>query len=374
MRSAPRNPSATIDNSTLHSLLIEYSKGEVKTTNKGFLICCPWHEDQNPSCVVFFKTGNFHCFLCHGDQPKGHRGTSAYKGFIQLGMPKEQAKNIFTSGISLTNAPINLNDDNDLPSLNSFETESTLDTAPKQNKQQVIERKPWPQFWGFRELLDTTMTASWFMDRFEPMLVIIKHRNKVERHPRLALAIGGAESFKDVKTKNYLRQEVYLRLNSAVRAKAINTYGLNLNPHVNNPTHATLFGLINNKLSEDCRGLFLVEGPYDGLHLLQHIHTSEIGGHFDVVSLLGTPQFDNCVTQLQMYIIPEMIKHNIPLILAFDNDTAGFKLTKTALDVFLTLMPSNLLKVLPYPRKIKDPGLLSLSSFINSLEQIDLDQ
>jgi len=361
------HPPVTLDNSTLRSLLVEYSKGEIKTTNKGFLVCCPWHEDQNPSCVVFFKTGNFHCFLCHGDQPKGHRGASAYKGFIKLGMPKERAQAIFLSGKADTHIDPNLT-----PSLDSFDvTIPKLAKKPNQRTNQVLERKPWPKFWGFRELLDTTMTAPWFLERFEPMWVLLKR----ERHPRIALAIGGAESTKNTKAKGYLRQEVYLRLNSAVRNKAVNTYGLNLDPEVKNPIHATLFGLVNNQLSKDCRGLILVEGPYDGLHLLQHIHGPEIGGGFDVVSLLGTPQFDNCLNQLYLDIIPELVQRNIPIILAFDNDKAGYKLTKAAAEAFQTkcYLPEGLLKILPYPRKIKDPGLLSLATFIMCLEQLGFD-
>lgn len=358
-----------MDKATLRSLLIEYSKGEIKTTPKGFLICCPWHEDHNPSCVVFYESATFHCFLCHGDQPKGHRGNSAYHGFIKLGMPKEHAYNLF---IDKTASRVQLNTRR-LPSLDDAQPDflkgaDEITKWVKPKFEQVIERKPWPKYWGFRELLDTTMEAPWFLDRFEPCLVQLRR----ERHPRLALAIGGAERFKNTEDESYLRQEVYLRLNSAVKVKAINTKDLNLDLSVEQPVPATLFGLVNNKLSENCQGLILVEGPYDGLHLLQHIHGSEIAGQFEVISLLGTPQFDNCLHQVEMQIIPKLKEKNIPIILAFDNDRAGFKLTKSAMEAFQNrcYLSPTLLKILNYPSEVKDPGLLDLPSFLACLKKL----
>ncbi len=331
-----------IDDHTLHNLLVEFVKGEIQVTNKGFKICCPWHNDVNPSCVVFFKTGNFHCFVCHGDQPKGHRGISAYNGFLKLGMDTSRAWSLF---LSKKSADTKL-DTSRLPS---------LDTGMCARKvvEQVVSREVWPQFWGFRQLAYKTLTASWFVERFSPEIVNLKK----ERHPRIAVKIGGVDA----------KQEVYLRLNSAVKAKAINTSGLTLDPDSDN--HAKLFGLVGNKLKRGCRMVFIVEGPYDGMHLLQHCY--QLGLDAEVISILGTPHWLNCFKQIQLAILDQMVD-DAPFVLAFDNDAAGLKITKSAIASLLgVFFPEKRLQVLNYPLSIKDPGDLPYDVFCQAISKLN---
>lgn len=347
--------------SEIHDLLAEFSSGDLLTTAKGFKINCPWHDDLNPSCIVFFKNANFYCFVCHGDRPKGERGASAYTGFTALGMSKERARAIFLSG-QRAKPQLRIDSNSRLPSLDSI----TLPEEYKpitQHYEQVVSREPWPT-WDFRGIPYEVLAEKWFQDRFSPSLVMLKK----ERHPRIALAIGGSEEFKNTREDGYQRDEVYLRLASVVKAKAINKFGLNLDPEVKYPKHATLFGLVNNTLCEGCKGVILVEGPFDAMNLLKHIHA--IGGGYEVIALLGTPQWSNCVKQIKMFLIEQMEKKAIPIILAFDNDTAGVKLTKTAITE-LRLGYISSLKILGYPQLYKDPGDLPLDELIECLRRIE---
>lgn len=351
-----------IEPGKLRELLHEVYHGQIKETKVGFQICCPWHDDHNPSCFVFFQSSIFFCMICHGDKKKGQRGANPYRGFLALGMPEARARKLFLEG-----AEDRKLDFTPLPSLDAF---APAEIQKPILEEKVVSRSEWPSFWGFRDIEYTTMIAPWFKKRFDPGLVKLKK----ERIPRLALAVGGAEKYKDTNQPFYLRHEVFLRLSSAVKPKAANSVGLSLDIDIVSPPSASLFGLVNNKLTKDCRGLICVEGPYDAIHLLQHIYRPEIGGNFDVICLLGTPQWSNCLKQIQIFIMPELEKRRIPIILAFDNDAAGTKLTTTAIrDLQETcyLSPSRL-KILSYPQAIKDPGDLPFDIFHQSLQQLQL--
>lgn len=352
---------AKIDPSKLKELLFEVYQDVMKEDASSFVIRCPWHKpDNNPSCVIFFKTAIFYCPVCHGDKQKGKRGVSPYQGFRALGMPEAKAKKLFLDRDSDALAERNL-DTTRLPSLDDPVDETIL--PPKRVlEEKVVSRSAWPEYWGFRDIEYETMIAPWFLERFDPTKVTLKR----ERLPRLALAVGGAKQFKP---KNKVRHEVYLRLSSAVKPKAANSVGLSLDPDLKNS--ATLFGLVNNRLSKDCRGIFLVEGPYDAIHLLQHIHNPEVGGGFEVVALLGTPQWGNCLKHLQILL---MGRTDIPIILAFDNDAAGFKLTHTAINDLRSVcyMSTSRLKTLGYPLSVKDPGDLTFDVFLFCLRRLGL--
>lgn len=356
-----------IDNVKLKELLIEYYRGPIRDDGSGFRIRCPWHDDHNPSCNVFYGSGKFFCFVCHGDKKKGERGVRPYHAFQALGMPEAKARQLFLQGtgtlysdtIVFGRAPSL--DDPVLP---------TMKFQPKPRVEKVGSRSPWPLYWGFRGLKYATLTAPWFKKRFDPSKVTLVN----EKIPRIALAIGGSEAYKDTENTDYLRHEVFLRLSSSVKVKAINSPGLNFDHNIICPRSATLFGLVNNKLSKGSRGLFLVEGPYDALHIYQHIYRPEIGGKFDVVALLGTPQWHKVFDQLRAFLLLEMRKKGIPLILAFDNDMAGRKLIKTAVNDLKCecLIPEERLKILNYPSHFKDPGDLPFQEFYQCLQNLGL--
>jgi len=237
-------------------------------------------------------------------------------------------------------------------------------------EEKVVSRAEWPKFWGFRDIDYVTMTAGWFRKRFDPTLIKLRK----ERLPRIALAVGGAEKYKDTTQAFYLRHEVFLRLSSAVKPKAANSVGLSLDPDIVSPPSASLFGLVNNKVKKDCLGIFFVEGPYDCLRLLQHIYRlpEPYCGRFEVVALLGTPQWYNVLRQFEMFILPGL--KDAPIILAFDNDNAGTKVTATAIRNLqdLCYLPTSRLRILSYPQAIKDPGDLSYEDFCSCLRALQL--
>ena len=352
-----------IDPGRLRELITECYSGPIKDEKGGIKIRCPWHSpDNNPSCMVF-SSGIFYCVVCHGDKPKGKRGLSPYRGFQAIGMSEARARKLFI-GPETPDM-----DDFTLCRLPSFDSELTSTPAHKVFYDKVVSREPWPKDWGFRGVDYATINAPWFKKRFDPYKVVL-HK---ERLPRIALAVGGAERYNpNLDHPNYLRHEVFLRLSSAVKPKSINSHGLTLDSDSTDPLPAPLFGTINNKLSKGSRGLFITEGPYDTLHLLQHLYRPEIGGRYDVVALLGTPQFTNCLGQLQTQIFPDMVRRNIPIILAFDNDMAGFKLTTTAIEDLKSVcyLSSSMIKILDYPSHIKDPGDLPFDIFYESMKKL----
>lgn len=353
MSSKPR-VQKKIEAGKLRNLLLEVYHDVFKEDASGIKIRCPWHKpDNNPSCIVWWGSASFYCMICHGDKQKGHRGMSPYHGFIALGMDEERARKIFLEPTSPSDIELNTSR---LPSIDVIEEKP----VKKILTDKVESRSDWPKYWGFRGLDYSTMIAPWFQDRFEPTKVKLRR----ERLPRLALNVGGAEKFRKKRT----RHEVYLRVSSAVQPKAANSLGLSLDPDVKNS--ASLFGLINNKISAGCRGLILTEGPYDALHLLQHIHRPEVGGGFEVVCLLGTPQWANCLRQIELHLLPQM--NGIPFILAFDNDPAGVKLTRTAMRDLQALcyLSQSRIKKLDYPLTIKDPGEMSLEVFMTCLKEL----
>lgn len=370
MTTQAKSQHANLSKSELKGLLFDYVRdGDVKEEDKAFKIRCPFHEDLNPSCMVFKPAGNFYCFVCHGDSPKGKRGVSAKKGFMALGMSKEKADSYFVSG-NRPDTPLRVNRVKDrLPSLDDFET-IKVNEEPRVRYSQVDTREPWPEFWGFRGIHCSMLTEPWFKDRFSPSLVLLKK----ERYQRLALSIGGSEDFKKTKAKGYMRQEVYLRLSTSIRAKAINTLGLNLDPMKPDPLHATLFGLVDNRIGDGCKGIFLTEGPYDCMNFLSLTHKDpELSDRFECIALLGTPQWGNCRKQIELFLLKTILKKQIPIILAFDNDDAGFKLTKTAITELQELIPASLIKVFNYPMKVEDLGELTHPLLLRGLQKAGLD-
>lgn len=342
-----------ISSDQLRSLLDEYYDGVIKEEKAGFKICCPFHNDSNPSCIVFYESGIFFCFVCHGDKKKGHKGCPPYMGFRALGMPEEKAKHLFlTKGSSL---------DVTFSKLPNFAAPDT----PKSYVSKVVKRESWPNNWCFRGIKYDTIKAPWFQQRFAPEKVTLVK----ERIPRFSMAVGGSEKYKDINNPKYLRHEVYLRIASSVKVKVVNSSRLNLD--INNVDHipATLFGLINNKLTKGCRGVIVVEGPYDCIHAYQHIYRPEIGGQFDVVALLGTPQWTNVLEQFKTFIFPQMKKNKIPLILAFDNDAAGQNLIKTAIMDLKTqcYLTNGQVKILNIPSTFKDVGETPFDIFYGRL-------
>lgn len=356
-----------LDPKKLRDWIQESYHGPIKEEKAGIKIRCPWHQpDNNPSCIVFVPTGIFYCVVCHGDQPKGKRGLSPYRGFQAIGMSEQRARRLFIDGedgggqLSFQRLPNLLNEDIEIPKKIFYE--------------KVSVRDPWPKDWSYRAIDAATMSSPWFRKRFDPCKVVLKK----EHTPRLALAVGGCEQSKPTDIldhPNYLRHEVFLRLSSAVKVKAVNSHGLTLDPDVLDPLPATLFGLVNNRLSKGSSGLFLTEGPYDAIRLQQHLHRPELNGRrFDCAALLGTPQWRNCLSQLQTHILPDMARKGIPVILAFDNDMAGFKLTATAIKDLKSLcyFSQSMIHIFDYPHDIKDPGDTSFDVFLQSMAKLGL--
>lgn len=76
---------------SVEQVLLKY--GQIKETEKDYIIHCPFHNDKNPSLSVDKKVGMFHCWAC------GEKGT-LYKLVAKLeGISYDDAKKKLKDGI-----------------------------------------------------------------------------------------------------------------------------------------------------------------------------------------------------------------------------------------------------------------------------------
>ena len=391
--------------SVVGKLLSLYYHGPMTSNKKSFLIQCPWHEDQSPSCHIFKDTGVFRCWSCHGDS----KGVGPYKGFQALGMPETEARLVFIKKGDFEE-PIDF--EAELPKFEDleFEDEFTQELEIEaindiiKNTLWLIERDPYadiPQLWktkvywesvrdsyiqwqeentlvasrrewtkqdgdngNYREILYETLMSKEFQETYQPSVVKLKFKEPEER---LALHIGNG----------YF--EVYLRQkpNSVLKVKSINQKSLTFKPgDLGSVYHP--FGLKRWEILDACRGLFVTEGPYDCLRIHQHCFQNNLP--FKAIALLGTPNTEEIFKILEKNALYKMFKNKIPLILAFDHDKAGMKATGTFLRLYEEFFNkvnikgetiSDYIKMLSYPLEISDPGDLPLKAFLKALEDLE---
>lgn len=384
-----------------------YYSGPITTTKISFLIRCPWHEDQNPSCQIYKNTGVFRCWTCHSDSS----GITAYKGFQALGMSEVEAKILFFSKqedddyVPITNEdlpdimPEDEEDDDDGPGNDGYdfpdfqetidiltwqiENASTLNLSRLWKRREkfirlknahlawmeqntlVASRRSWEKTDGengnYRKILYETLTSKEFIDTYNPSVVRLKF---IEPEERLALKIG-----------NSVFYEVYVRqkTNSVLKLKSINQKGLSFKPGEMD-LGLTPFGLKRLELPETCKGLLVTEGPYDCMRLHQHCLQQNLP--YQVIALLGTPNADYIFRFLKKHLLYQMFKNKIPLILAFDHDSAGMDATSLFLLKYEQFFNEinikgeilmDYIKILSYPLEVGDPGDLELEAFLKAL-------
>lgn len=274
--------------------LLRHYRGPVKQSAKGFTILCPWHEDREPSCLVWADTGFFSCWTC-GTKPPA-------EGFKKLGVPGP----VVDRALKRTTRELSLKP---LPTLDQM-AELTLVEKPKTLG--VETREPWPAEWRFRDVPGEFLR--FYDPLFSPGLVTLwfdrgSHRD-VEELPRLALKLHGIRG---------PAAEVYLRLSTTQEVKAYDSAGLDL--HRLYP-----FGLSSWRLDPEVRALVVVEGPYDLLNLRYQLSRLGADRRVVVVALLGTGHWKAFRDLAVVSLWPQLQGRSIPLVLALDPDQAGIKL------------------------------------------------
>lgn len=382
-------------------LLSYYYTGPMSQNKKSFTICCPWHEDQNPSCQIYKDTGVFRCWTCHGDS----KGVDPYRGFKALGMPEFEAKEIFIKRHEIEEPldfkselpriqdlvvnefedPLEIEDINEYIKALTWEIEcsSERDTQEIWKQREYLEtvrdimikweeentlvasRREWEKTDGnngnYRGILYETLKGKEFQDIYRPTVVKLQMNEPEER---LALRIGNSTYF-----------EVFVRQkqDSVLKVKSINQKGLTFKPGEIESV-AMPFGIERWDFVEDCKGLFITEGPYDCLRVHQHILQNSL--KFRVLALLGTPNTQDIFEILERNILYKMYNKKIPLILALDHDEAGMKATALFMKLYEEFFNEvdlrakkmkDYIKIFPYPLGIGDPGDLEAKAFLNAL-------
>jgi len=316
-----------IDAASLGELLRTYAGGEVISSSKGYSICCPFHNDSDPSCTVFYESGVFSCFSCGAIK-------SLREGLEKLKVPDSVLSKFETD-----------KDEKEKLDLKPLSIESSLD-APKEKIPgnlaiDVLTKEPWIADWGYRAIRAENLSSSVsYIGRvLEPSLVrlslLVRGKTHQERFSRLGLKVG--------------EHWVYLRLSTEQKFRVYNSQGLNQK----NPKQP-IFGLQDFKLPKKQAGIILVEGPYDLMRTIQNLEDLKLKEHFTVMSLLGVSHWSSFLSKLELRFLPQL--GDTPLIFAFDNDKAGKSLTASALTDcrHKLLLPRKQLLTLKYGAP--DPG------------------
>ena len=315
-----------------------YKKGAAEQTPDGWLIRCPKHSpDSHPSCRIFNKTGVFHCWVCKSFSP--------FEGFGLMGVPTSEINEHF--GREAASAA-SINTPQKIKSLDEIE-----DTISVTNEAyEIVRDDPWPGGWAFRDLpAESLQPGHPMFDLFQPRLVklgrMVNGKRKLENLPRISLSFPANRSLK-----------VFLRLSSTHEPKIINGTG------VVGSTDMIPFGLTEWKFKPSVRALMVVEGPYDQLRMRQHFYDLGIWDKVEVISLLGTQNWEMFFSKFKMHFADQLMESGKLLLLAGDNDDAGDKLTEKALHDIVgakdLLFPESRVKVFSYAGS--DPGKATLAS------------
>jgi len=331
-----------MSNSDVIQTLIQTYGGRSKPSRKGWNICCPFHDDTDPSCTVFYS-GVFSCFSCA-------KSWGPRQGFAALGVPERILAESFPP--NGTGRPL------DMAALPDLERASS--TPVKREALVGVEsREPWPEGWRYREIESRWLTdpGSPLVRTFAPSLVRLWVERPSGRHveplPRLSLKVGD--------------KEVYLRLSRSTQIKTFNSDGFDFNDPALVP-----FGLTSFQLPPRNRALVLVEGPYDLLRTCQNLLTLDrmLYDQIPVVALLGVSHWRAFKEKLQLRFASQLQGN---LVLAFDNDKAGQELTRTVTEdvVRSGLLPEHRVRVLPFAAH--DPGEVDVDHFAEALGRVFSD-
>jgi len=284
-----------ISKERLGDVLSRASLGEILHTEKGYKICCPFHQDTNPSAIVFYGSGVFYCLAGCGKKslPQLLNKLGIKIDLAELAdLGPELGKQIIT--------PL-------LPG-ESAKQETKPETLG------VITEDPWPwEKFGYRAIRPENMVSGYIHKLFQPTLVRLwlgkNGKNRQEHYQRLCL--------------HYAKHAVYARLSSEQEVKYYNS------PHLS-PSDPKLhpFGLESFKLPKNVAGLILTEGPYDVLRTIQNLEDLGIREMFPVIGLLGVSHWGSFFKKLKLHLVQQF---DSPILFAFDNDKAGRDLTNLAM-------------------------------------------
>lgn len=324
-------------------------EGIVKQSRQGWNILCPFHDETKPSCLVF-PTGVFHCLGgCGSKSPR--------EGFKKIGVPQELVDRHWGR-----NAQPDVGKMRPLPTLKEMFSDEEDALTPVEDSSSVYLREPWPTDWSFRDIEPSFLSdrSSPLVELFQPSLVRIWTKQGTarvaERFPRLSLRLAKSE------------HEVYLRLSTQQEKRVYNSCGLDQkNPDL------LPFGLDDWTLRPGIKGLLVVEGPYDLLRCSQNL--LKMGRVWydilPVVALLGIGQWPTFRKKFELRLLPQLLKNDLRLVTAFDNDKAGDALTSQSLREIVEdnfWLPPRLVSVLNY--SAKDPGDLGFEGFKGAVTKI----
>jgi len=302
-------------------------------SSKGWLICCPKHDDGKASCNVFSDTGVFFCFICGKFSPD--------EGLRLLGVPANEINEVLDGEQSLS-----------VSSLERLDHEE--DPKAKEAKFGVITERDWFPEWNFRDVRGALLTDSSkkIFKLFRPTFCRLWNKGRRqtfmrERYPRIAFHSPSGR--------------IFLRLSSKQKIKVKNDDGLTRK-------NAVPFGLAGFTIPADAKAILLVEGPYDWLRTYQNLVDLGLEREVVPIALLGVSQWNAFLKVLEMRLMSSLETKTI--ILAFDNDEAGKLLTAKALEDLQKklLLPKSQVRVLSYQEH--DPGDTGKASLMNGLKKV----
>ena len=56
----------------------EYPEINTRVTGQKTFVCCPFHDERTPSCLINEDSDTFHCYSCHGQVKMGKGNTDIH--------------------------------------------------------------------------------------------------------------------------------------------------------------------------------------------------------------------------------------------------------------------------------------------------------
>jgi 5S rRNA maturation endonuclease (ribonuclease M5) len=296
----------TLNADTAHSVitsaLAEYP-GPKKTAGPTLLVCCPFHDEKEPSCGVVVSTestvplGVFHCLGCNA---KGGWNKFAQK----TGLPEIQEWKFYDSDLGSAFSLLTKQAQASL--LGTFGKDGT-----KEDLYSKIETKaaiPWPKHkeWrGYSGKLMSKLGALYINDeRMDELMLALP----ISVNGRIRGAVRAVIEKRSKKQSSYLTS----------KGKWVKKYGL------------FPFDYVKNEMvkKKKLRYVVLVEGPRDALSLIRY--------GIPALAILGVQN----LTKEKIVVVMSMFKSIEILYYMPDRDKGGTLMSKTMKQLTKGLVPS----------------------------------
>lgn len=283
----------------LHDRDIQYKN----VKQNSIAICCPFHDDSNPSCGVSLMSGGYHCFSCGASGP-------FYKLIAQLdGIPEEDAKKLVLGEYSAESLVKNicglLEDDTDCKKpryINKVWLQSKFSILTKCGLEYLRNRKLSYKTIDDFELRWGNESIEW-ADR-----VIIP----LKTYSGKIIGYSGRSIHKCTIPKN----RKYVAFEGALRK--------------------SFFGLSNIWKGKRLKYLIIVEGEFDAMYLQQF--------GYNAVANLGISEFSSS----QISLLVRMTEY---VIINYDNDVRGKEAGTKQFRLIRKYLPATIMQL---PGHVKD--------------------